>query len=275
MHAIYEEVLPGRPLPFMLRTGDEEEIRQGLLDGGIVVGETVSHRLKVNIGDSLPIECREGVYNATIKGIATDFIAGGMTVHCNWETGCRLFGTDAPDFVVVMTDPAQRESAGESLQLICDSQGIMLTSFAAMQKQLDSVVTGIVAGLWAVIALSFIVAAFGVTNTLTMNVLEQTRDLALLRVIAMTRAQVRRTVLAQASLLGVFGIGLGIAGGLLGAYTTNLCLPAVLGYSVAFRLDPVLIFGTAIGGFVVILIAAWIPAMRASRLNLLIALHYE
>ena len=275
MHVIYEEVLPERSLPFMLRTGDEASVREGLASGGVVIGETVSHRLKVDIGDTVPIRCRDGVYDAKIVGMATDFVAGGMTVHCSWATGCRLFDAEDPGFLAVVTEPSQRDTVGTELQRICDANGLMLTSFAVMQQQLSSVVTGIVAGLWAVIALSFVVAAFGVTNTLTMNVLEQTRDLALLRVIAMTRDQVRRTVLAQAAMLGAIGIGLGLCGGLLGAYTTNLCLPAVLGYSVHFRLDPMLMLGTAVGGFIVTLIAAWFPAARASRLNLLIALHYE
>ncbi len=39
-----------------------------------------------------------------------------------------------------------------------------------------------------------------------MNVLEQTRELALLRVVAMTRWQVRKTILAQAIIIGVIGL---------------------------------------------------------------------
>ena len=68
---------------------------------------------------------------------------------------------------------------------------------------------GVIGGLWAILALSFIVAAFGIANTLTMSVLEQTRELALLRVVAMTRRQVRRLVLSQAGIIGLIGLGLG------------------------------------------------------------------
>ena len=55
--------------------------------------------------------------------------------------------------------------------------------------------------------LGFVVAAFGIANTLTMNVLEQTRELALLRVVAMTRRQVRRLVLAQAAISALLAWG--------------------------------------------------------------------
>ena len=48
--------------------------------------------------------------------------------------------------------------------------------------------------LWGILILGFVVAGFGVFNTLTMNVLEQTRELGLLRVVAMTRRQIRKTI---------------------------------------------------------------------------------
>ena len=66
---------------------------------------------------------------------------------------------------------------------------------------------------WGLLALGFVVGSFGIANTLTMNVLEQTRELALLRVVAMTRRQVRRTIIAQAVIIGFIGLGLGVAGG--------------------------------------------------------------
>ena len=68
-----------------------------------------------------------------------------------------------------------------------------------------------VAGLWGLLALGLIVGAFAVANTLTMNVLEQTRELALLRVVAMTRRQVRRTIFGQAIIIGLIGMTLGWA----------------------------------------------------------------
>jgi putative ABC transport system permease protein len=52
--------------------------------------------------------------------------------------------------------------------------------------------------LWLLVFMGFVVAAFGIVNTLTMNVLEQTRELGLLRIVAMTKKQVRRTIITQA-----------------------------------------------------------------------------
>ena len=86
-----------------------------------------------------------------------------------------------------------------------------------------------VASLWGLLALGFIVGAFGMANTLTMNVLEQTRELALLRVVAMTRWQVRKTILAQAVIIGFIGLTLGVAGGIIGSYVMQPVRGAVVG----------------------------------------------
>ena len=72
----------------------------------------------------------------------------------------------------------------------------MLHSFTDLSRLLDTIVDGVVAGLWGLLVLGFLVAAFGIANTLTMNVLEQTREIALLRVVAMTRWQVRKLILS-------------------------------------------------------------------------------
>jgi ABC-type lipoprotein release transport system permease subunit len=62
---------------------------------------------------------------------------------------------------------------------------------------------------------------------------------------------------------------------MVGAYVMNLCSAQMLGHAPLFALHPSLLFGCVVAGLVVILAAAWLPAERAARLNLLIALQYE
>ena len=151
----------------------------------------------------------------------------------------------------------------------------MLQSFADLRQRIDDLMKGVVASLWGLLALGFIVGSFGIANTLTMNVLEQTRELALLRVVAMTRWQVRKTILAQAVIIGFIGLTLGVVGGIIGSYVSNLCVVPVLGHAVEFALHPSLLAVCFATGLVVIIAAAWLPAERAARLQLLIALQYE
>ncbi len=91
----------------------------------------------------------------------------------------------------------------------------------------------------------------------------------------MTRRQVRKTIFSQAAIIGLIGLLTGIGGGLIGAYVINLTSIPLLGYAPAFSYHPSLLLVCFVAGMAVILIAAWLPAERAARLNLLIALQYE
>ena len=92
--------------------------------------------------------------------------------------------------------------------------------------------------LWLLLMMGFVVGAFGVVNTLTMNVLEQTRELGLLRIVAMTKKQVRRTILMQAMIIGGVGLPPGILLGVGVAYVINMAMMPSFGHPVKFNLHP-------------------------------------
>ena len=114
-----------------------------------------------------------------------------------------------------------------------------------------------------------------VVNTLTMNVLEQTRELAILRIVAMTRAQTRRTILCQAVIIATVGVLPGVAAGVMVAYLINVLAGPSIGHPVDFGSHPYLLTLALIGGFGLTVGAALLPARRASNVNVAQALHYE
>jgi putative ABC transport system permease protein len=161
------------------------------------------------------------------------------------------------------------------MRKLCGEQGLFLHSFTSLQQKLNGKLDGVIGSLWGLMGLGFIMGALGMANTLTMNVLEQTRELALLRVVAMTRRQVRKTILAQATIIGFIGLFTGTLGGMVGSYTINLSSIPLFGHAAAFVVHPSLMLTCFSVGMAIILLAAWIPAERAARLNLMIALQYE
>jgi putative ABC transport system permease protein len=138
-----------------------------------------------------------------------------------------------------------------------------------------SKLNGAVGVLWGVLAMGSVIAAFGLINTLAMNILEQTREIGMLRVVAMTRSQVRKMILAQAVIMGLIGIVPGVFAGVWIAFIINLTTMPVTGHDVKFQIYPWLLVGALAFEMLVILIAAMIPAERAARLNLSGALQYE
>ena len=136
-------------------------------------------------------------------------------------------------------------------------------------------IAGVVGGLWMLLVLGFLIAAFGIVNTLTMNVLEQTRELGLLRVVGMTKSQVHASIFAQAISLALIGIVPGAAAGILSAWLSNRIFAALFAHVVAFRLQPLLVGVCFAGALCLAAVAAFLPARRASRLAPLEAIRIE
>jgi putative ABC transport system permease protein len=126
--------------------------------------------------------------------------------------------------------------------------------------------------LYALLALSVIVSLFGIVNTLVLTVFERTRELGMLRAIGMTRRQVRRMIRHESIVTALIGAVLGIA---VGVFLAALVTQALSDQGIVFAVP----YAT-LAVFVVIAIAAGVlaailPARRASRLNVLEALQYE
>jgi putative ABC transport system permease protein len=126
--------------------------------------------------------------------------------------------------------------------------------------------------LYVLLALSVVVSLFGMVNTLVLAVFERTRELGMLRAVGMTRRQVRRMIRHESTITALIGAGLGLPVGLfLAAVVTR----ALEGQGLEFALPLTSLAAFVATAVVAGLVAAILPARRASRLNVLDALHYE
>lgn len=120
--------------------------------------------------------------------------------------------------------------------------------------------------IYGLLALAIIIAIIGIVNTLGLSVLERTREIGLVRAIGMTRRQLRLMITLESVAIAVLGAVLGMALGLI--YGT--LLQRVLKDDLSVLFIP---FGqlAVFGGIAVVVgvLAAVIPATRASRLNVL------
>jgi len=126
--------------------------------------------------------------------------------------------------------------------------------------------------VYALLGLSVIVSLFGIVNTLVLSVFERTRELGMLRAIGMTRLQVRRMVRHESIVTALIGATFGIA---VGMFLAGIVTHALSKYGIVFAVPyPSL---AAFGGIAIVagMLAAILPARRASRLNVLQALQYE
>ncbi|RSX52700.1 ABC transporter permease [Bifidobacterium callimiconis] len=81
------------------------------------------------------------------------------------------------------------------------------------KSTMSSMVDQILIILYALLALSIVIAIFGIVNTLALSVSERTKEIGLLRAIGTSRAQVRGMLAIEAAIISVFGTLLGLVTG--------------------------------------------------------------
>lgn len=125
--------------------------------------------------------------------------------------------------------------------------------------------------IYAVLTLILIIAAFNMVSALTMLVLEKKQDIAILRSMGTTSAQIKKIFLTEGLLLGIIGTTIGIVLASLICFIQLQFRPIKLhGGSFLINYFPVkliitdflLVSGTALA---IAFIASWFPAHKAAR----------
>ena len=121
--------------------------------------------------------------------------------------------------------------------------------------------------IYGLLALSIVIAAVGIVITLLLSVYERRREIALLRAVGMTRGQVWLTVSWESVITSLLGAVLGVLLGLLSGFLLVLALrdQGVTVFSVPVFSTIVIL----VVSFIVGVIAAVIPARRATKVDII------
>ncbi len=262
-------------ISFDILQGDANSMIPGLKRGEVIVGSVLSERANIKLGDSLPLDTLAGKKDFVVAGIVNDYIAGGLTIYMQREIAEQVFQIEGEDAFIVYSEPGRQLEVEEAVSRLCEEHGLLLQSNAELVELIRSMSRGVNGGLWGLLALGSAIASFGLINTLSMNIIEQTREIGLLRVVAMTRNQIRRMVFAQALLLSLVGFVPGACMGILVAYLINLSTYTATGHVIEFVFRPGLATASFAIALAMALAASLIPAERAARVSLASALRYE
>ncbi|MEU4604089.1 FtsX-like permease family protein [Kribbella sp. NPDC023972] len=117
------------------------------------------------------------------------------------------------------------------------------------------------------LGVSVLIALVGVGNTLSLSVLERTRENALLRAMGLTRRQLRSMLAVESLLMALVAAGLGIALGLIYGWTGTSALMGgqTVDGSVEYAVPVSLLVAIAAVAAVAGLLASVLPARRAAK----------
>jgi putative ABC transport system permease protein len=262
----------GRVLNYKFKDGASTDVSK-LGPGDALVRDEFAKDHHLKVGSQVTLESPSARHlTVTVRGIektkALNASSGGIFTipvaafdRTFAQRDLRLALIDAPS----SAEPALK-------QALRPFPDVKLQDTKAYEDSQLTWINSMLAIFYVLLALTVIVSLFGIVNTLVLSVMERTREVGMLRAIGMTRRQTRRMVrhegIVTAQLGAVTGIVIGVA---LGAAVTI----AMRGIGMTFTLPIGSLIAFAVVATVAGIIAAALPARRASRLPVLEALAYE
>jgi putative ABC transport system permease protein len=242
-----------------------------------IVNGVLAAQQGINVGDDVTLQTATGPQSYRVAGVGVDYLNSRVaTAYVSQANLAADLGVT--DDVLLMANRAAdaRPQAVERalLDLTRDYPAFSLLHYEtwrADQLAANQTRTNIMYVLMALLAVPSLLA---LANTLSINVLERTREIGMLRAVGSTRGQVQRMIVAESVLLASFGILFGIVSGVVLGYALVGAMSSV-GLSFAYVFPTLGIVVAIAVGLVFGVLAALLPARRATRLNIVGALRYE
>jgi putative ABC transport system permease protein len=264
--------LPAYSRVFSLRA-KEGELRPLAPNEGVVDEKTAKER-GVRVGDTVRVQTVKGDERAmTITGIyAKSELLSGWVFAKELAAGFRV--QQLSWGYLTLDEGASIGAVRDQVaKLLADSPEVSVADRSDFIDQQMAEADSLLVMIQILLALAILIAVLGVINTLALSVLERTRELGLLRAIGLGRWQTTRMITVEAVVISVFGALLGVAVGCgLGAAVVRALHDEGIKELAFPWMDMAIYLGLAA---LVGVIAAILPAIRASRVNVLNAIAYE
>lgn len=260
-------------------TYTEGDTAAALADGGLAMSQDFARDHGVRVGSRVPVEFQGGRTTELTVGALADQESESFGMQGGLYFGMATLERFAPggQDSAVYVNAASGTSADDlraNLERTLDPYPqVQVRDLADYKELVHDQIAVLLYLVYALLGLAIVIAVLGVVNTLALSVVERTREIGLLRAIGLARRQLRRMIRLESVVIAVFGAVLGLALGLVWGVCTQQVL-ALQGMN-ALAIPWGTVVAVVVGSAVVGIVAALLPALRASRMNVLAAIAHE
>ena len=267
-----------------------EEINSGrYLTSGDSYSIVIGDRIASQTFDGIPLNSKVTIEDKTFKVVG--ILSDSNSVYMPIEIARIVFddiGEEEFDSISVKIDDVDlaNETTNKITETLMKSRAILdedekdfsVSNPTSMQETISDTMSTISLFLGAIAAISLLVGAIGIANTMFTSVLEKTREIGIMKAIGAKNKDILSIFLINSGLIGfVGGLG-GIVLGVFGSSLISSMASSGEGMTRMFSNTTItgsLLIGALLFSIVIGMIAGLIPAYRASKLKPVDALRYE
>ena len=212
---------------FQFVRGDGPEImRRFQADPCVVVSESFARRHRLRDGDSIELTTPDGVHEFPLAGIFYDYSRDQGIVFMSQRNFIQFWHDDRVNSVAVyLKEDGSAETLSEAFREQFSRGGqFVIYSNRSLRTRIFEIFDQTFAVTYVLRTIAVIVAITGIFLSLTILIAERSRELAIVRAIGGSAAQIRRLLLWETAMLGVLAAAIGVASGL----CLSLVLPGVI-----------------------------------------------
>lgn len=283
----------------------KEIITQGGFSGmnstGVLVGSQLASRAGLTVGDAVTLISPAGpitplgMIPKSMPFIVKGVFSTGMyeydnsMVYISLDAAKSLFMKDEPSGIEIKVKDIYQASAIADRIMEGIGPGYWAKTWEDMNRSLFSALRLEKTVMFIILLFIILVASFSIISTLVMLVMEKRKDIAILKSMGATTAQVLRIFMALGMVIGLSGTLLGVALGLLLTWNLNpvihfiellfkiKVMPIDVYYitGVPTRVDYALVSVIAFMSVILSFLAAIYPARQAARQDPVEVMRYE
>jgi putative ABC transport system permease protein len=257
---------------------DSDQAVKRLAEGqSLFISGVIAEKYGLAPGDEVKLRTRDEEQVFSVAAVVLDFYNQGQVMTGSFKDLKRYFELEDVNTFLIKASPGADASglAEKILDRLGDDYQLVAESNASLRERADDLLKQAFSMFDILGILAVLVAGLGVLNTMSMSVVERTREIGMLRCMGMTRWQIVRMILAEAFMMGVIGGLLGLGFGLALTRIFLEAMGAMSGYALDFVMPAEAIWMSILVPLAASQIAALLPAIRAARTPMLSAIHYE
>lgn len=249
-----------------LRTGDYA-----------IVSEPFANKHHVRSGDTIELPIGTAVRKLQVLGIYYDYSTERGFITVDRKTLLKdLPDAAASNLAVYLKPGVNAAEARREIDRILGGRAVLVFSNSTLRRGAIDIFDRAFRITYALEAIAILVAIMGIAGALLAIVIDRRREFAVLRFLGCAQPQIKRIILSEAGLLGLFATAIGlILGTLLSLILIFVINKQSFGWTIQFHLPVAALIIATSGIYLATVLAGLYPARMAVRLNPVEVIHEE